>query len=145
MYDVVIGVHYLLSSGFFIIAFIVIIWSISGWLRFKVFSPAFNRLTYFFNLLLYFQLFTGLFLYIFLTGEIETTGISLEQAVNQSKLRFWVIEHVSLMLFALVISQIGRLFIKQISSDRGKFRMATFYYGISLIVVLISAVMAIFR
>ncbi|MCF8378934.1 MAG: hypothetical protein K9H49_05105 [Bacteroidales bacterium] len=124
---------------------IVIIWAFSGWVNSKVFKPAFSKLTYYFNLFLYLQLFTGVFLYFFLKHEMSATGMSLEQAVDQSNIRFWVIEHVSLMIFALLISQIGRFFIKQISSDRRKFRAATFYYGMSCLVVIVSAVMAIFR
>jgi len=145
MYDVVIGFHYLISSVFLIIAVVLIIWAVRGWVNTYDFSSKFSRLSYYFNLLLYLQFFTGIFLYFFLKSEIETGGISLEQAIDQSNIKFWGIEHVSLMLFALLISQIGRFFIKQISSDRGKYRAATFYYGISFIVVIISALMAIFR
>lgn len=145
MYDVVIGFHYLISSVFLIIAVVLIIWAVRGWVNSRDFSPVFSRLSYFFNLLLYLQFFTGVFLYFFLKSEIEADGVSLEQAIDQSNIKFWVIEHVSLMLFALLISQIGRLFIRQISSDRLKYRAASFYYGISFIVVIISAFMAIFK
>lgn len=145
MYDVVIGFHYLISSVFLIIAVVLITWAVRGWVRSLEFTPAFSKLSYYFNLLLYIQLFTGVFLYFFLKNEVEISGISLEQAINQSNIKFWVIEHVSLMLFALLISQIGRLFIKQISSGRSKYRAASFYYGISFIAVIVSAMMAIFR
>ncbi|MCK4922754.1 MAG: hypothetical protein KAS71_16995 [Bacteroidales bacterium] len=145
MYDFVILVHYLLSSIFFIVALIMITWAIIGWAQGKQYKPAFKRLSFFFTLFLYLELLTGIFLYIYLKYEIHTSGMSLEQAVRQSNIKFWVIEHVSLMLFALLLSQIGMLFIKQITSDRKKFRAATFYFGISFIVVLISGIMALFR
>ena len=94
---------------------------------------------------LYIQLLTGIALYFFLKPEVDANNISMEEALQQNSLRFWAIEHVSLMLFALIFSQVGRLIIKQISSDRKKYRAATFYYGISLLVVMSSAFMAIFR
>ena len=123
----------------------MITWAIIGWAQGKQYKPAFKRLSFFFTLFLYLELLTGIFLYIYLKYEIHTSGMSLEQAVRQSNIKFWVIEHVSLMLFALLLSQIGMLFIKQITSDRKKFRAATFYFGISFIVVLISGIMALFR
>ncbi len=145
MYDIVIRFHYWTSSIFFVLGLIMVIWAIVGWVKSKAYSSAFNKLSFIFLLFLYIQLLTGIVLYFFLKPENLAPNISLEQAVRQSSLRFWAIEHISLMLFAFLLAQIGRLFIKKLASDRQKFRAATFYYGISFLVVLISASMAMIR
>jgi len=145
MHDIVIRFHYLVSGIFFIIALVITVWAIVGWIKEKQYTTSFNRLSLVFIIFLYLQLLSGIILYFSLKHEFHSAGISLEQAIEQKSLRFWVIEHVSLMLFALLLSTIGKQFINQISPDRKKFRASTFYFGISFAVVLGSALMAMFR
>ncbi len=145
MYDIVIKFHYVISAIFIILALITTVWALIGWIKDIPCPRSFLRLSWVFIHFLYIQLFTGISLYFFLKPEVDANNISMEEALQQNSLRFWAIEHVSLMLFALIFSQVGRLIIKQISSDRKKYRAATFYYGISFLVVMSSAFMAIFR
>ncbi len=145
MYDVVIKLHYVVSTIFLIIALITTIWALIGWAKNLACPRSFLRLSWVFIHFLYIQLLTGITLYFFLEPETRTDVISMEEALQHNSSRFWGIEHVSLMLFAVILSQVGRLIIKQISSDRKKYRAASFYYGISLLVVMSSAFMAIFR
>jgi hypothetical protein len=145
MYDIVIRFHYVISAVFIILAIITTAWALVGWIKDLPCPRSFLRLSWVFIHFLYIQLLTGIALYFFLKPEAVANDLSMEEALQQNSLRFWAIEHVSLMLFALIISQVGRLIIKQISSDRKKYRAATLYYGISLMVVMSSALMAIFR
>lgn len=144
MYDFVIKFHILVSSLFLVVASIVVTWSVRGWLKGWHLNRRFRRLSAWFLRLLYVELITGVALYFFLHPEQGNGKISLAEAMEQNELRFWAIEHVSMMLFALILSQIGSLLIKQLASDRKKLRAASLYYGVSLIVVLISAAVAIF-
>ena len=145
MYNIIIKLHYIVSAIFLILAMITTVWAVIGWIRDLTCPPAFLRLSWVFIHFLYIQLLTGITLYFFLKPESEAGIMTMEEALHHNSQRFWGIEHVSLMLFALILSQVGRLVIKQISSDRKKYRAATFYYGISLLVVMISALMAIFK
>ena len=125
MYDVVIKLHYIVSATFLILALVTTVWAIIGWIKDIPCPRSFLRF--------------------FLKPEADAAIMTMDEALLHNSQRFWGIEHVSLMLFALILSQVGRLVIKQISSDRKKYRAATFYYGISLLVVMSSALMAIFR
>lgn len=145
MYDIVIKLHYIISAIFLILALITTIWALVGWIKNLACPSSFLKLSWVFIHFLYIQLITGIILYFFLEPESSANIITMEDALQHNSGRFWGIEHVSLMLFALILSQVGRLIIKQISSDRKKYRAATFYYGISLIVVMSSALMAIFN
>lgn len=144
MYDIVIRFHFVISSLFVILAFIVVIWSTIGWIKKLNYSKVFNRLSFFFLHLLYLQLITGIVLYFFLKPDPDSGSLTLEEAMNQSSMRFWAIEHVSLMIFALILSQIGRFILKESTMDRKKYRSATLYFGISLVVVLSSAAVSMF-
>ena len=145
MYDVIIKLHYIVSAIFLILALVTTVWAIIGWIKDIPCPRSFLQLSWVFIHFLYIQFLTGITLYFFLKPGADTAIITMEEALNHNSQRFWGIEHVSLMLFALILSQVGRLVIKQISSDRKKYRAATFYYGISLLVVMSSALMAIFR
>lgn len=145
MYDIVVRLHYIVSSIFIILALVTTTWAIVGWVKDRPCPRSFLSLSWLFIHFLYLQLFSGIALYFFLKPEYNAGILTMEEAVKQSNLRFWAIEHVSLMFFALILSQVGRMLIKQISSDRRKYRAAVFYYGISFGVVLISALLALFR
>lgn len=146
MYSVVIKFHIFISSCFFLTGAVLVAWSITGWARNRPGRLVlYNRLSYLFIALLYVQLVTGLTMYFFLKPDPSASITTLEEAMEKSTLRFWAIEHVSLMIFALLLSQIGRLFIRQLPAERRMFRAATFYYGFSFLLVLASAAMALFR
>ncbi|MDX2432209.1 MAG: hypothetical protein QNK35_14830 [Bacteroides sp.] len=145
MYDIVIKLHYIVSAIFLILALVTTIWALIGWAKDLPCPRSFLSLSWVFIHFLYIQLLSGIILYFFLKPETSTDILTMEEALQLNSSRFWGIEHVSLMLFAVILSQVGRLMIKQISSDRKKYRAASFYYGISLLVVMSSALMAIFR
>ena len=94
---------------------------------------------------MYIQLFTGIVLYFFLKPDNQPAGISLDQAVKNSSLRFWAIEHVALMLFAFALTQVGRIYIIRFNSNRDKFRSTTIYYGVSFLLVMVSAGIAMLK
>ena len=145
MYETVIHIHIFVSSVFFLLGAIVLVWALFGWIKDKVAGRNFKRLSIAFVVVLYLQLITGITLYFFLKPQAQAAGISLEEAMEQDSLRFWAIEHVSLMLFALILAQIGRLLIKQMSTDKRIFRATVFYFGISFLAVLGSATIAFLR
>lgn len=146
MYDAVINFHIIISSCFILAGLLLLPLSLMAWLRGRVDRERlFRRVSGVFLALLYVQFVTGLALYFFLKPDLYARMSSLEEAMEKSTLRFWAIEHVSLMIFALILSQIGWLFIRELDDRKRKYRAATFYYGFSFMVVLVSAAMAILR
>ena len=145
MYESVIGFHMVVSALFILLGMVTTVWAIRGWSRKASCPRSFLKLSWTFIHVLYLQLITGVVLYFFLKPEPASALLSMEEAMSQDRLRFWAIEHVSLMLFSLCLAQVGRLVIKQISTDWKKYRAATFYYGISLLMTLVSATMGILR
>ena len=143
MHDIVIRFHYIISSLFVLMALTVVIWAIIGWVRRLQYNKVFNRLSFFFVHLLYLQLITGVILYFFLKPEPGASFMTFEEAFQQSSLRFWTIEHVSLMVFALILSQIGRLLLKELAIDWKKYRIVSIYFGISFAVVIASTMVSI--
>lgn len=143
MYELILHVHMVISGLFILLGLVITTWAIRGWAGRRSCPGSFLRLSWVFIHVLYLQLLTGIALYFFLKPLPDAPQQSLEEAMSQEALRFWAIEHVSLMLFSLILAQVGRLVIKQLSTDWKKFRAAAFYYGISLLMTVASALMGI--
>jgi hypothetical protein len=146
MYEKVFNFHVVISSCFVIAGLVLVPLSLSGWLRGSIHRDRlFSRISVIFLILLYIQLVTGLGLYFFLKPDISASVSTLVEAMEQSALRFWAIEHLSLMIFALLLSQIGWFYIRELQDRARKYRSASLYYGSSFVLVLTSAGLAVFR
>ncbi|MFW6227167.1 MAG: hypothetical protein ACOC31_03600 [Bacteroidota bacterium] len=145
MYNFVINIHIVISSLFFLLAFFVVglsVYKLTANKKFRSVDGLFGKGYLSF---LYLQLISGSVLYFFLKPADNPQIITLEQAIEKSELRFWAIEHLAMMIFALTLAQIGYLFISKSNSDKQKHRNTLFFYGFSLAVVTISTSIALVR
>ena len=110
-----------------------------------IFNKTDKKLSQLFLFFLYLQFITGVALYFFIKPELSVENATMEEIVRNSNLRFWVLEHLATMIFALMLSQIGWILIKNSSSYRNKYKNTIFYYGISLIIILISTSVAMIK
>jgi hypothetical protein len=145
VYRLVINLHIVVSIVFLLLAATVLSRSIYGWIKTKTYSLTDNYLSIGLIVFLYFQLFSGILLYFFLRPQISDANLSLAEVNERSTLQFWAIEHLSLMLFAIMLSQLGRLFIMRTQNDRVKYKNTSFYYGVSFVLVLISIGIALVK
>ncbi|MCK5066586.1 MAG: hypothetical protein KAR16_04075 [Bacteroidales bacterium] len=97
-----------------------------------------------FNVALYFQLILGFLIYYLLRSTLEGPMWEVPNTQNDASLRFWAIEHIALMIFALFLTQLGRVYIKRSKGPSRKFRASLFYFGTSLLLILFSMGMALF-
>ncbi|MDX1627247.1 MAG: cytochrome B [Fulvivirga sp.] len=79
------------------------------------------------------QLLTGLVLY-FISPLVQFS----EGTMKNSVLRFYTVEHISLMLVAIALITIGYSKSKKATADRKKFGNILTFYLIGLILILIS-------
>lgn len=88
--------------------------------------------------LLYFALFLGIILYFFFhTPDIEI-NISIEDLQKKQNSQFWAIEHFAVMVFSLLIAQIGKIFTSKSISDRDKYKYTLFYFGLATLIIFTS-------
>ncbi|MBK6329860.1 MAG: hypothetical protein IPL09_02085 [Bacteroidetes bacterium] len=85
------------------------------------------------------QLLIGLILY-FTSGlgykNIQANGMGF--VMKDGFTRFFAVEHIAMMLIAIIIIHIGRSKSKKANSDLGKHKAAFWYYLIGLILILAS-------
>lgn len=136
-YDVVIAVHGLVSSVFTLLAVVLLIRSISGLSLKKPYTKWDNNISILFLVFLYIQLILGILLY-FVLGNQSGGAPSMEAAAEQMSLRFWALEHFVIMIFALFLSQLGWIFIRKSKLDLNKHKNTMFYFGISILLIIIS-------
>lgn len=136
-YDIVINTHGFVSLIFTLIALIILARSIRGWRQNKAYTKFDSNVSVIFLVFLYLQLILGVLLY-FVLGDHSGGARSMEDAVEQMSLRFWVLEHFVVMIFALFLSQLGWIFIRNARLDLNKHKNTLFYFGISILLIVIS-------
>ena len=137
MYKFLILLHIITSSVFIVVAIVITVRSIAGWSKNLKYSKADKYLRYLFLILLYLTLVHGIIMYFFIDPS-NKTAVDVQLAIKQASLRFWVVEHFYVMTFALILAQIGGIFICKTTTDKNRFAYTSFYYGIATLITLAS-------
>lgn len=133
------SLHVIVSGAFVVIAAWVIVRSSRGMLNNVPYTSLDKYLSYGFMILLYFQLVFGLIIF---AGPVSFDNYSSVQegTLKLVSKRFWPIEHIVLMLFALFIANIGLIFSSQTVDSREKHRKVLIYYSIAVAMIVISLI-----
>jgi len=108
---------------------------LSGWLGNKPWKRADNLLGIAVTLLMDLQLIIGLALYFFLSPITQSALSNFGAAMKDPNLRFFAVEHIAMMLIAVGLVHIGRLKSKSAKTDLGKFKAASIFFLIALLVI----------
>jgi len=138
MHQILITIHVWSSILFSFIAVVLILYAIKGILLKQEFTKIHIYLENGFIGLLYLGLVLGIILYFFLESDENIGQLSMEEAQEAISSRFWAIEHFSVMLFALMLAQIGKVFTLKAVNSKNKLKYALFYYGCATRITFIS-------
>jgi len=144
IYSFAFTVHIIISTITLLAGISTIVMSVHGLTTKRDYSRSDLALSVTFNVALYFQLILGFLIYYLLRSDPEGNIWKVPDTQNDASLRFWAIEHIALMIFALFLTQLGRVFIKKSKEPFRKFRASLFYFGTSLFLILFSVTMALF-
>lgn len=144
IYSFAFKIHIVISSITLLAGLATVILSIHGLIRKRAYARIDLGASLLFNVSLYFQLILGFLIYYLLRSTLEGPVWEVPDTQNDASLRFWAIEHIALMIFALFLTQLGRVFIKKSKGPFRKFRASLFYFGTSLLLILFSVGMALF-
>ena len=107
-----------------------------GWFGSQRWKKTDNLMGVVFTSLMDLQLLTGLVLYFFLSPITKLALNDFGSAMKNADLRFYAVEHLFMMLIAVVLVHIGRAKSKKATADASKFKIATIFYGLALVVML---------
>ena len=145
IYSLAFKIHIVISSITLLAGIATIALSVQGIIRKREYGRSDFGVSMVFNVALYFQLILGFLIYYLLRTALEGPMWEVPDTQNDASLRFWAIEHIALMIFALFLTQLGRAFIKKSKGSFRKFRASLFYFGASLLLILFSMTMALTR
>jgi hypothetical protein len=83
------------------------------------------------------QLVIGLILYA-LSPLVRTGLADLGAAMADSTIRFFVVEHLLLMVLAVAAAHVGSVTIRRAATDRAKYARATTWFSVSFVLVLLA-------
>ena len=134
IFDYFILIHVISSTLFMIIALAVISRSLFGWLK-ELNYTRFDLIGgWLYMIFLYFELVVGIVMYFFIRRPTDIQ--SIEEAMRQSTLRFWGLLHFFMMLFVMILSQVGWIFILQSKLPKIKFKYSFIYFGGGILITI---------
>ena len=127
--------HYIISTTFLIIALVLIYRSVTGIIKKKEYTVFDKILSFAFIINLYLQLIFGLILFSNLGSSMGYDYVSADGTVKMVSKRFWPIEHIVFMIFALLIANLGFIFSNKSSESLAKHKRVLIYYCLAILII----------
>jgi hypothetical protein len=122
-----------------LLAFVItLIKYVAGWLGDQPWKKIDNILGIILTALMDLQLIAGAVLYFFLSPVTKLALSDLRGAMKDPDLRFYAIEHLTMMLIAVILVHIGRAKSKKEVFNKDKFKAGAIYFLIAFIVILLA-------
>ena len=138
MYNLVLTLHSVVRWAIVIVGVVAVVRAFMGWRGNKPWAQLDDRLGLGFTTAMDLNLLLGLLLYFVLspitTGAFKDFGA----AMGNSSVRFFAVEHILVMILAVVVAHIGRARSKKAASDQGKFKQAAIFFAIAMVLVLLA-------
>lgn len=137
MYLTLLALHSLVR--WFVLASLLfaIFWAYRGWLFKKPFRAFDDRVRHITATIAHVQLVLGLWLY-FISPVVSYFVHHFSEAVHERQIRFFGMEHVTMMLTGIIIITIGSVKAKRKTTDQEKFKTMAIWFSIALLVILSS-------
>lgn len=137
MYSVLLSIHSLMRWLVLISLVFAVYRSYSGWRANKSFSSFDNRIRHITATIVHIQLMLGLWLY-FVSPVVDYFLKNFKEAVHMREIRFFGMEHITMMVVAVTLLTIGSVKAKRADTDQKKFKTMFVWYSISLLIIFLS-------
>jgi len=129
----------LFHSGFryivMVLILLAILQAIPAWFSKKAYTEGNRKINLFAMISAHTQLLIGLILY-FLSPFVRFgAGV-----MKDPQARYWTVEHITMMIFALVLITVGHAKSKRITLPEGKHRTIAVFYSLALLVIVLAIV-----
>jgi hypothetical protein len=135
MYLPVLVLHSLLRWLVLLAGLLAVSRALAGVLGPRPWTPTDDRSGRLFVLSIDVQALLGLVLYGVLSPITKGAFEDMAVAMGNSTLRFWAVEHATMMLVALVLAHVGRARSKRVSPDAARHRQAALFFTLALVLV----------
>jgi len=131
MYDILLILHSLLRYALVFAAVFAIYSAFTGWQGKQPFTALDNKASVFLVMFMHTQLLVGFLLY-FVFSPFADMAMDMKNPV----IRFWKVEHIALMVLAVVLFQVGRIVSKKATDDTIKHKKAFIFYTIGFVILM---------
>lgn len=101
------------------------------------YTPSDRKRTLFTMIAAHLQLVLGVILY--MTSTVVQAGRSnMAAAMKDTALRYWTVEHISMMIIAIVLITIGNIRSKKMDTDAGIYKQVLIWFGLALLVLMVA-------
>ncbi len=135
MSDFLIFLHSWLRWAIVILGIVLIAKGAMGMGGSKDFSKSNNTQSAIFTGLFHLQVLLGLILYFFISDITAAAFQDFGGAMKNAAVRYWAVEHITVMILAAVLVQVGRIRIKKADTDKKKFRSMFWFFLIAMLLV----------
>lgn len=118
-----------------ILLVVAILQALAGWFGKKTYTEGNRKLNVFTLISAHIQLLFGLVLYFLSPFTKGPTGVALY--------RYWKMEHIAIMILAVVLITIGNSKSKKITDGVAKHKTIAIFFGIALILIVASIFMMV--
>ena len=98
------------------------------------YSPSDRKRTLFTMIAAHLQLVIGVILYVSRGWSYQFSNMGV--AMKNASLRFWTVEHISMMIIAIVFITIGNIRSKKMDTDAGKYKQILIWFGLALLIII---------
>ncbi|TWJ04591.1 hypothetical protein JN11_00303 [Mucilaginibacter frigoritolerans] len=137
MYQFILAFHSLLRWLVLTSLLVSIITAYRGWFQYKTYSKRDNLIRMITVIIAHTQLVIGLWLY-FISPIVNYFLHNFKDAVHNRQIRFFGIEHITMMITAIILITIGSAKAKKQTTDNQKFKTIAIWFTIGLLVILSS-------
>jgi uncharacterized membrane protein len=136
MQDLLILTHSVLRYFVFGFLLIVIIRGLTGWQKKSEFTGLDDKMSLWLFILTHTQLLIGLVLYV-TSPRVIFSGASMKDSLD----RYWLIEHSSMMLIAIVLITMARITSKKMVEATSKHKRLFIFNSIALVIVVVTIIL----
>jgi cytochrome bd-type quinol oxidase subunit 2 len=126
-----------IHSGLRFVVVILLLWaiiqSLAGWFGKKTYTEGNRKVNLFAMISAHTQLVFGIVLY-FLSPFVQFGANTMKDATT----RYWTVEHISMMIIALVLITIGHAKSKRANTPEAKHKTIAIFYIIAVIIVVVA-------
>ncbi len=137
MYNVLLVIHSMVRWLVLISLTVAVYRSFMGWRQNRVFTKNDNRARHITATLAHVQWTVGMTLYFF-SPIVHYFYKNFTEAVHQREVRFFGMEHITMMALSIIALTIVSIKVKRIEDDNRKFKTMFIGYSIVLLVVFLS-------
>lgn len=134
----VLALHNVLRWVVVVVAIVALVRMYGGLFGNRSWEPADKKWSSWFTITMDIQLVVGLLLYLVLSPITRLAFADMGAAMSNSDLRFFAVEHIMMMVLAVILVHVGSVLARRAKEDRAKFRRGAIWFTLAILLVILS-------